>query len=200
MGDAVCDVAHEVVVDRFNSTLNYVCCVDRTDDAEPFESSLAILDACGLEVGYNREVLPYLVCKAGLFEFFSEDCIRFSNCFESVSGDCTGASYAKSGTGEGLTVNHLAGKTQCGTYYADLVLVEILNGFNEFKIEFRGKTANVVVSLDALFTLKDVRIDGTLCEESDAVKLCSFFSENLDELFSDDVTLLLRICYTCEKV
>ena len=199
MCDTVGDAAHEVVIDGLYRDLNNVCRVDRTDDAEPFESSLAVLDACGLKVGYYREVLPYLVCKTGLFEFFSEDCIRFSDCFESVSGDCAGASYAKSGTGEGLTVNHLAGKTQCGTYYADLVLVEILNGFNEFEIEFRGKTANVVVSLDALFTLKDVRIDGALCEEGDAVKLCSFFSENLDELFADDVTLLLRIRYAFEE-
>ena len=50
-----------------------------------------------------------------------------------------------------------------------------------------------MVSLDALFALEDIGIDGTLCEVSDTVKLCSFFCEDLDEFLTDDMTLLLRI-------
>ncbi len=199
VSDTVCDAAHEVVIDGFNCYLDYVSCVDRTYNAEPLESSLAVLDACGLEVRYYCEVLPYLACKACLLEFLSEDSIGFSYCFESVSCDCAGASYTKSGTGERLTVYHLVGKAKSRAYYTDLVLVEILNGFNELEIEFRRKSANVVVSLDALFALEDIRIDGALREECDAVELCSFFSKDLDELFADDVTLLLRIRYERER-
>ena len=111
VSDTVCDAAHEVVIDRLNSNLDNVCCVDGTYDAEPLESSLAVLDACGLEVRYYCEVLPYLACKACLLEFLSEDSIGFSNSFESVSCDGAGASYSKSGTRERLTVDHLVGKT-----------------------------------------------------------------------------------------
>ena len=158
VSDTVSNAAHEIVVDGFNCALNYVSCVDRTDDAEPFECSLFVLDACGLEVRYYCEILPYLACEASLFELFTEDSIRFSDCFESVSCDSTGASYAETRAGEGLTVNHLVRETQSGTYYTDLILVEILNGFYELEIEFRRKTAYVVVSLDALFALENVRI------------------------------------------
>ena len=56
-----------------------------------------------------------------------------------------------------------------------------------------------MVSLDALFALENVRIDGALCEESDAVEFCCFFCEDLDELFTDDMTLLLRIRYAFKE-
>ena len=46
MSDTVSDAAHEVVIDGLYRYLNNICRVDRTDDAEPFESSLAVLDAC----------------------------------------------------------------------------------------------------------------------------------------------------------
>ena len=200
MSDTVSDLAHELVADRLNGALNNVSCVDRADDAGPFESSLAVLDTCGLEVRNNCEILPDLACEARLFELFTKDGIRLSDCFESVSGDCAGASYAESGTRERLTVDHLVGKAQSGTDYTDLVLVEILDGFYELEIEFRRKTADVVVSLDTLLTLEDVRIDGALCEECNAVELCRFFSKDLDELFADDVALLLGIRNSCKEI
>ena len=200
MGDTVRDAAHEIVIDGLYCNLDNIDRVDGAYDAEPLECSLAVLDARGLEVGNDSEVLPYLACKAGLFEFFSEDGVRFPDCFKSVSCDGAGASYSQAGTREGLTEYHFVGETQCGTYYTDLVLVEILNGFNELEIEFRRKTANIVVSLDALFALENIRIDGALCEECDAVELCSFFSKDLDEFFADDVALLLGIRYACEEI
>ena len=57
-----------------------------------------------------------------------------------------------------------------------------------------------MVSLDALFALEDVRVDGALCEEGDAVELCCFFSEDLDEFLADDVTLLLGIRYAGQEI
>ena len=46
MGDTVSDAAHEIVIDRLNGYLYNVGCVDGTDDAEPFECSLAVFDSC----------------------------------------------------------------------------------------------------------------------------------------------------------
>ena len=183
VSDTFCDLANEIIVDRFNSAFNYVCRVDRTDDAEPLECSLAVLDACGLEIGNDSEILPYLACEACLFELFTEDRIRLSDCFESVSCDGTGASYAESGTRERLTVDHLVGKTESRTDHADLILVKILNRLNKLEIEFRRKTSDVVVSLDPLLTFENVWIEGSL-----------------DELFADDVTFLLGIGNSCEKI
>ena len=57
-----------------------------------------------------------------------------------------------------------------------------------------------MVGLDAGFTLEDVRPDGSLCKELDAVELSGFFSENIDELFADDVAFLLRVGHTGQLV
>ena len=45
----------------------------------------------------------------------------------------------------------------------------------------------------------DVRIDCSLTEEIDAVKLACLFLEYADELAADDLSLLLRICNALKK-
>ena len=57
-----------------------------------------------------------------------------------------------------------------------------------------------MVGLDAILALKDVRINGALAEEMNILKLRSLLVEDLDELAADDLSLLLRIGDTCEKV
>ncbi len=57
-----------------------------------------------------------------------------------------------------------------------------------------------MVCLDAGFALQDVRPDGALCQELDAVKLSCLVGKYVDELLADDVSLLLRIRNTCQLV
>ena len=49
-----------------------------------------------------------------------------------------------------------------------------------------------MVSLDA-DAFCNIRIDGTLCQESDAVLFAGFFFKDTDELGTDDLALLLGI-------
>ncbi len=57
-----------------------------------------------------------------------------------------------------------------------------------------------MVRLDAGFGLEDVRPDGTLGQELDAFEFAGFVGEDVDELFPDDVSLLLGVGDTGEKV
>ena len=57
-----------------------------------------------------------------------------------------------------------------------------------------------MVSLDALFALEDIRIDSSLCKECNAVELCSFFGEYLNEFLAYNVALLFRIGNALEKI
>ena len=57
-----------------------------------------------------------------------------------------------------------------------------------------------MVRLDAGFTLEDVRPDGSLCKELHAVKLSCFVCEYVDELFADDVSLLLGVRNACQLI
>ena len=90
-------------------------------------------------------------------------------------------------------------KTQSLTYNTNLVLVKKLNRLYELEVQLRRKSAYIVMSLDSLLTLEDVGIDSTLTEVTDTLKLRSLLSEHLDELFADDVSLLLGISYVLEK-
>jgi hypothetical protein len=127
---------------------------------------------------------------------------------ESVTGDGTEATNAETGTREGLTVNHCGGEAERSANYTDFVLEEELQRFNEFEFfsEVCGKTAYVVMGFNRFFafallnTFKNVGVDGTLCEEGNAVELTSFVREYVDEFLTDDLALAFRIGNACEKV
>ena len=78
---------------------------------------------------------------------------------------------------------------------ADLVLEEVLYRLDQLKAELLRQTADVVVRLDALVALNDVGIDRSLTEEVDALHLCGFLLEHMDELLADDLALALRFGY-----
>ena len=48
--------------------------------------------------------------------------------------------------------------------------------------------------------LEDVRVDGSLSQEFDALELRSFLREYIDELLADDLALCLRIINACQLV
>ena len=47
---------------------------------------------------------------------------------------------------------------------------------------------------------EDVRVDGTLREELDALKIARFFFKHADELGADDLALLFRVADACELI
>ena len=169
--------------------------VDGTDDARPVEGALAVLDAGGLEVRNDGEVLPYFALEAVLGKLFAKDRVGFANCFESVAGDRAGAAYAEAGAREGLAVNHAGGKAELSADHTDFVLKEDLDGLYQLKSgsDIFRKAACVVVRLDAGFALENVGPDGSLCQELHAVELSGLVSEYVDELLADDVSLLFGI-------
>ena len=168
----------------------------------PFLTALAVLDAGGLEVRNDGEVLPYFALEAVLGELFAEDRVGFADCFESVAGDRAGAANAETRTRERLAVNHACGKAELSADHTDFVLEEDLDGLNELETgsDVFRKAACVVVRLDAGFALEDVGPDGSLCQELHAVKFSRFVSKYVDELLADDVSLLFGIRDACELV
>ena len=73
----------------------------------------------------------------------------------------------------------------------------VLERLDELKLEVLGQAADVVVRLDRLHGLgaafDDVRIDGSLSQQFDALELARLFLKHADEFRADDLALLLRI-------
>ena len=183
-----------------NSDFHNVGGVDGADDAGPVKGAFAVLDAGGLEIRNDGEVLPYLALEAVLCKLLAENGVGLADCFETVAGDSAGAADAQAGAGEGLTVNHACGKTEGSADFADLVLEEGQDGLYQLELQILRKAACVVVRLDTCLALKNVGPDGALCQELNAVKLSGFLSEDFDELAADDVSLLLGIGDACQLV
>ena len=67
------------------------------------------------------------------------------------------------GTGEGVAVEQFGGQTEEFTEFTDFIFEEAVNGFDEFKFEIFGETADIVVAFDNAVgvsvegdTLKDI--------------------------------------------
>ena len=175
--------------------LHHVDRVDRADDAGPVERALAVLDAGGLEVGHDGEVLPHLALEARLGELLAQDRVALAHRLEAVARDRAGAAHAEAGAGERLAVDHRGGEAERAADLADLVLEEDLDGLDELEArrDVRRQAAGVVVRLDAGLALEDVRPDRALREERDAVEFAGLLGEDVDELLADDVALLLGV-------
>ena len=201
LGDnALHQVVDQLCGQVLDSDLHDVGGVDGADDAGPVKCALAVFDAGGLEVRNDGEVLPYLAFEAVLCELLAEDSVGLADSFETVAGDGAGAADAQAGAGERLTVNHIGGKAQSSSDFADFVLEEGQDRLNQLELQILGKAACVVVSLDAGLTLQDVGPDSSLCKEFDSVELSGFLSEDFDELAADDVSLLLGIRDACQLI
>jgi len=205
-GDAVGDFVEHCVGDFFDGGGHGVGGVDGTDDGRPAFIAAFVLDADALDVGDGDEVLPDLAGEACVVEFFTQDCICFTQCVQAVAGDGTEATDTETGAGERLTVNHSMRQAECLTDDTDFVLEQQLDRLDELHSHFFGQTADVVVGLDCLFAFslfdafEDIGINGALCKEADAVEFGGFFVENLDEFGTDDLSLLFGIGDTCKQV
>ena len=66
---------------------------------------------------------------------------------------------------------------------------------HQLKIHIFRQSARIVVRLDTFLRFEDVRPNGALRQELDAVQFSRLFRKHLDKFVSDDHSLFLRIVY-----
>ena len=90
------------------------------------------------------------------------------------------------------------------SYLADLILEQVAQRLDDLlEIYIVGQAAYVVMGLDhcgftAQSALYHIGIDGSLYQEIHGTDLLRLFLEYTDELFADDLSLMLRLGYTCQ--
>ena len=134
VGDAVGNMMEEGIGNLLDSSRHSVGSVYGSDDCRPAFVTAFVFYTYALDIGNDNKILPNLAFKSVLCKFFAENSVCLSECVETVTGDCAETSYAKSGTREGLTVNHCVRKTECLSNNSYLVLEEKLDGLNELKL------------------------------------------------------------------
>ena len=110
--------------DLLDSSGHSVFRIYGANDSGPAFVTAFVLNSNALNVGNNNEELPNLFGKTVLIEFIAKNRICFSERFKSVASDSSKATNSKSGTGEGLTVNHIMRKTERITNYTYFVFVK----------------------------------------------------------------------------
>ena len=167
--------------------------VDRTDHDGPVVGALSVADAGGAEIGHDGEVLPDLAGQAVLCKLLPQDRVGLSHSFQAVTGDGADTAHAEAWAREGLTVDHAVRQAQFAADNAHFILEEDAHRLDQFKVQVRGQTAGVVVGLDAGFAFQNVRPDGALRQQADAVQLPGFLGKDLNKLIADDLSLGLGI-------
>ena len=80
---------------------------------------------------------------------------------------------------------------------AHLILEQLSQMLDQFKLQIFGQTAYIVVRLDVLgrlgTALQNVGINRTLTQERNIIQLARLFFKHADEFRTDDLALLLRI-------
>lgn len=153
----------------------------------------------GKAVVDDGEILPHFCPESGFFYLFAEDKVRIAQNGEFLASDLADASHAEAGAGEGLAVDDEIGQTERASDLADFEFVKVADGLHQaLKADVGGQTAHVVMGLDQLVfavgaALDDVGEDGALRQELHLAELLRFFLEDADELFADDLTLLLGV-------
>ena len=66
-------------------------------------------------------------------------------------------------------------------------------------MQIRRQAAHIVMGLDRT-ALQNIRIDGTLGQETNPLQLAGLLLEHPDKLRADDLPLLLRLAYPCQLV
>ena len=148
--DPVADAEQQLIGDLFDGGRCRIYGVHCADDYHPVVGTFAVLDAGGLEVRNYGEVLPYLAGQTCSGELLAQDRVGLAYGLETVAGDGACAAHSEAGTGERLAIDHICGKTERGTHASDLILEEKLDGLDQFKIQLLGKSAHVMMGLDAV--------------------------------------------------
>ena len=160
---ALCDVVKKLVGNLFDCGAHGVYRVDGADYDKPLVCALAVSYADGLHVGNGCEILPYLACETVFVKLLAEDCVGLSYSLKAVTGDGAEAADTETGSGEGLTEDHVVRQTEGLTDHSDFVLVEQLEGFNQLEFHIFGQTAHIVVGFYTM-AFDDVGVDCALSE------------------------------------
>src|SRR5699024_3849968 len=149
-------------------------------------------------VGQGSEILAQALVHAGLGDLFPVDGIGILHDAHFLGGYFADDTDSQTGAGEWLTDYQVFRNTQFQAHLADLILKEEAQRlYDLLEINVIGETAYVVVGLDhsgfAQTGFDHIRIDGSLYQEIHSADLLCFFLENADELFADDLALLLRL-------
>ena len=96
--------------------------INGSDNCGPAFVTAFVFNSHAFNIGNGYEILPNLFGEAVLIELVAQNCICFAECTQSISCDGAEATNTKSGTGEGVTVDHCVRKSQSLTYNAILVL------------------------------------------------------------------------------
>ena len=152
--DAVRHLAEEVVREVAPVGRHEVGRFDRAQAHDPFVGAAVAHDAHGLHREEDHEGLAHLVVEAGVAEFFDEDRVGFTEKVGVFALHFAEDAHAQTRTREGVTVDHFSGKAEFDAEFADFVLEEVAQRFEELQVKRVGKTAHVVVRLDGLRLLR----------------------------------------------
>ena len=91
----VCNLQKDIprnLLDLCCHSINGIYC---TKDNRILEAAGIVLHTHRLEVRNNSKILPYSLIQSSLCKLFTKNRIRFSYCFQAVSGNCAKTSYTK---------------------------------------------------------------------------------------------------------
>ena len=114
-------------------------------------------------------------------------------------GNVANDADSKAGTWEWLPVDKVLWQTKRDAQCTNLILEEVVQRLNQVKMNALWEWNQVVVALDgcslaaglASTRLNNVRVDGALCQELNAVQLLGLVKEDLPELGANQTTLHL---------
>ena len=166
--------------------------------------SLIPHNAYGSHIGQGCEVLVDLAILTCVSDFLAVDGICILYDLDLLGGYFADDTDTQSGTGERLTEYQVLRDTKLQSYLTDLILEQVAQRLDDLlEIYIVGQAAYVVMGLDhcgftAQSALYHIGIDGSLYEEIHGTDLLRLFLKYTDELFADDLSLMLRLGYTCQ--
>ncbi len=136
-----------------------------------------------------------------LHDLFTHTQVGLLEHLDAVGGDIADDADGQAGAGEGLAVDDVAGQSELAADFADLILEELAQGFDQIELEVLGESTDIVVALDrgrgaadGRDRFDDIGVERALGEEFDAVtKGAGLVGEDIDEGRPDDLALLLGI-------
>jgi hypothetical protein len=195
--DARADLVEHVQRDAAELGGHAVEAVDGADGDRLAVGAHVALDADGLDGQQRGVVLPgplHAVLLGGGLELLLDDGAGFARDLDAVGRDLAQRADGEAGPGEGLALGD--GQLEVAGDLADLVLVEVVERFDDVEVELLGQAADVVVALDRVARvvagLDPVGRDRSL-DEVLGLEPFGLLLEDADELFADDLALLLGV-------
>ena len=131
-----------------------------------------------------------------LFNHISYDEISTAEDIQPFRCDFADDTDSQARSREWLTIDHFFRQAQLTAQFADFILEEFTERFNELEFHILRKSAHIVVGFDGGSGggtgLYHVGIQGALYQEFHVFQLIGFFLEGMNEFSADGFTLLFR--------